>query len=106
MRSNLRVNDVIARYGDDEFLIFLDNIDEFNAINTIDRLFSKINKKNIEIEDVSTSVKISVGAAIAKKLANPDTSKLLEVASEALYDAKCSGGGCVQLKDVVNVCAM
>lgn len=92
LRNNTRSNDLLCRYGGDEFVVILKNIrDEAAAvqrINGICKLFSESFKR----DDFTASC--SVGIAFCGS-DNIPTAELLDRADQALYRAKKENkGGC------------
>lgn len=91
-RSVLRQSDIIARFGGDEFVIFLSFFsDDTMPVNTMERLIEKINKP-ILINNIELHVGVSIGYTLY-----PDDSSeidlLIRHADSAMYDAKQNGKG-------------
>ena len=98
LRQNIGEDDIICRYGGDEFLFVMKDISQAQA----EKLFSKISAgladKNIENSrsGVSDRVTISIGAVIVKKTAAMDFESLINEADIALYEVKNnSKNGCM-----------
>jgi two-component system, cell cycle response regulator len=97
IRSSIRTNDLGARYGGDEFLIVLAEINRDGAMRFCDRLRSQIEKH----EFVSGKDRIKLTASIGFSLSplgnsRPDAKDLARAADVALYEAKRSGRNCVK----------
>ncbi len=86
MEESLRGEDLVGRYGGEEFIILLKDIDEEGAFRIGERIRKNI--ETIRIQGISTT--ISIGIAIY-----PEDSKigenLLKVADKNLYRAKIEG---------------
>ena len=87
IKSCLRSNDVIGRYGGDEFVVMLERIDREKSLFVAKRIFEEIKKPYI-VEDYKIDfLSCSIGIAIA-----PDDGtvfhELLEKADQAMYNAK------------------
>jgi len=99
MQDALRVNDLLGRYGGEEFLVItpVDRVE--NASIVYERICKKVAATAIEIYDVSINVTISCG--VTSYVADNDGQKLETViarADEALYKAKHEGRNRVVLK--------
>lgn len=86
LRAQLRVDDLVARYGGEEFVILLPETDEENAVVLAKRLVDSVRELKWQRAPVTVSVGLS-----ALNPATTDAKRLLSLADEALYAAKCSG---------------
>jgi diguanylate cyclase (GGDEF)-like protein len=91
MIRSTREYDTVGRYGGEEFLLILPEVDKKTAIIVCDRLRRKIAEQEIEImQDERISVTASFGIASFDEDGNaPDD--LLVKADERLYKAKRAG---------------
>ena len=90
--------DIISRWGGDEFIIFIKDINK-NNINTINKRLEKLSKlmnKEIEYNGITQKISLSIGAIISKDI--NDFNKLYKEADEALYDVKRSGRNGYKIK--------
>ena len=96
-----RSTDFIARYGGEEFCIILPETSAEKALKVGKMINEAINSLEIEhnYSDVSKYITVSIG--VASKVPDQDSSamKLLELADQALYEAKESGRNRVVLKE-------
>ncbi|HEY2043219.1 MAG TPA: GGDEF domain-containing protein [Jatrophihabitans sp.] len=87
LKQELRGYDLLSRYGGEEFVAFLDQVDAIEAMTIAERI--RIRVSELRILD-GLSVTGSVGIAIAP-LDGTDVSTLLAGADAALYRAKAAG---------------
>jgi len=88
-----RVNDLVIRYGGEEFTVILPNTDKEGACFFAERLLQNIRDLNIlhEKNDAAGYVTVSIGATTGKVSIHHDLSMFLKRADEALYTSKESG---------------
>jgi diguanylate cyclase (GGDEF)-like protein len=86
LRDNIRKDDILIRYGGDEFLAFLFDIDYDTALSVSKRILEKVKYQEFAKQ------KISISAGVA---GFPEHAKILEdlfkLADQSLYNAKRSG---------------
>jgi len=96
--KNLRSYDILARYGGDEFVALLINIDDVNMVSN--RILTAINDY-INADDLLDGAKqrpgVSIGIATAEKGDQIDVDSLMVQADKALYEAKQSGRGRIHI---------
>lgn len=95
LTKHVRKEDILTRYGDEEFLIVLPNTDENNAFIFAERVRQDIEKLVFqpEGEEEPHPITISGGISCYPFLANVDESAntLIRYAEHALYNAKKRG---------------
>ena len=91
-----RSSDFVARYGGEEFAVILSNTNQLGAMVVAERIRQKIKEAAIPHEGskISSIVSISLGVAcmIPSLEESPDT--LINLADQALYQAKNQGRDC------------
>jgi len=97
IKNQLRDNDVFVRYGGEEFVALLSNIDELKALEIAERVRKAIQALAIAFNDTSISVTVSIGVSTyvpdsTSLLIDEETaSRLIKLADSALYRAKHNG---------------
>ncbi len=86
MRDCFRYNDLLFRYGGEEFIVGLLNVDEKGAISAMERY-----RKAVENYSFPQNRHVTVSIGLAKILDNELPTSLLDRADSALYKAKDSG---------------
>ncbi len=90
LSNRIRVSDVAARVGGEEFCVILHDVDQQTAVKFAERIRMKTEEKTITAESKEISVTVSVGVAYTAG-GKEDFYALLERADRALYQAKTSG---------------
>ena len=90
MKSVLRKEDTICRFGGDEFVILIEELDNFKYLQDILDKIHDITERKFKIDNRDFSISMSIGAAIYPNDAKTPES-LLKCADEAMYRAKNSG---------------
>jgi diguanylate cyclase (GGDEF)-like protein len=95
IRSAVRVFDVCARYGGDEFAIVMPNCDQKSALACAERIRSRIADFRGEFGGVALPpMTMSIGVAVME--ADEDASDLILRADRCLYQAKADGKNAVR----------
>ncbi len=87
--NNLRVNDIVARWGGEEFIICLNGIKIDEITVAAERIRMLVENSFITEGELSINVTISIGATMARK--DDTLEKLLKRADELLYESKRNG---------------
>jgi diguanylate cyclase (GGDEF)-like protein len=100
LQSAVRVEDIVCRYGGEEFVILLPEITQERAMETAERLRQRVLTMRLEYRGESLrQISISVGLATYPDLAS-DAVDLLRMADRALYQAKRAGRNQVHIMAV------
>lgn len=90
LHEGLRKEDILGRYGGEEFVIFLPQIIKKEAVKTAERLRRSIKRHPFYWEGESFNLTISLGVAAFPE-DSEDYIRLIEVADERLLKAKREG---------------
>lgn len=97
LEKSVRDSDLVSRYGGDEFVVLLSEIEEINQINVIARRIVK-SMESIKVDGFLEEVKLSIGVSIF-----PDhgrsLNELISSSDKAMYRAKKSGGSTTVIHD-------
>ncbi len=84
-----RKEDIVCRYGGEEFLIIVYNISLDKAIEKFEKIRLKIEEEAIELESISVEITASIGLAFGRK--KDKFKDIITQADKALYEAKAQG---------------
>lgn len=89
MRSCVRAEDTVGRYGGDEFCVILRNVNQAQAAHILERMRS-LAQQNLAEQGGERNSTLSIGAAVYSSLAST-SAKWIHLADEAMYEAKKAG---------------
>jgi diguanylate cyclase (GGDEF)-like protein len=96
IRSAVRVFDVCARYGGDEFAILMPSTDHASAAACAERIRRRVSEyRGDPVAPILPTLTMSVGVAVIEAADTP--AELLLRADRALYQAKAAGKNCVRV---------
>ncbi len=98
--DQLRPYDSIFRYGGEEFILLMPNTDLNTGYTIVERLRGEIETLPIEVDHEKINVTASFG--LANLDANFDVEQSIDLADEAMYEAKSAGRNCVKIKTKTN----
>ncbi len=88
--SSVRISDIVARYGGDEFIVLLPETQLSDAVMLAERMAAKIAEADWPAKDDELTITASLGVA-AYPEAGTQMQMLLKAADAALYRAKQAG---------------
>jgi len=95
IKNNLRNEDILCRYGGDEFAVIFRNFKPGFVKATAERIRLFFAGRSINIKNHEFNISVSIGTATIdnEDIATPED--MIELADANLYKAKHSGGNCV-----------
>ncbi len=94
--SSVRTSDYVARYGGEEFVVILPETARTKAMELAERLRLKISGQDIELEQTTINITISLGITSYPEHGK-NYEKLLEMADTVMYQAKHRGQNQVEV---------
>ena len=92
IRDCIRIEDLAARFGGEEFAVLLIQCDADQGLIIGERIRHAIERKSVEFAGRALSVTVSIGVAhTSTEQLVPDSSTLIDRADRALYSAKHAG---------------
>jgi diguanylate cyclase (GGDEF)-like protein len=89
LSKSLRTSDIVGRYGGEEFIIMLPQINRGATVTVADNILEKLRKS--PSEGIPLTISIGVAEGILGKNVQEDFDFLIQKADKALYQAKTSG---------------
>jgi diguanylate cyclase (GGDEF)-like protein len=89
IKKTIRPYDLFGRYGGEEFILVMSDVDEKNVFNAVERLRQKICAAPVEYENLRIPISASFG--ISSATPPTDINEATKHADEALYRAKEGG---------------
>lgn len=96
LRSSIRRQDSVGRYGGEEFLAVLPGASEEEAKVIAERMRAAVAAEAEPIGDAMVNLTVSVGVASSDLFPSAGTDELIGHADRALYAAKDAGRNCVK----------
>ncbi len=91
VRSQLRVEDSLCRYGGEEFCVVLRSVDLAGAHAMGERIRVVLEQQSVRYKNLEIKVTASVGCSTRKELEDATPTTLIEAADRRLYLAKDGG---------------
>jgi diguanylate cyclase (GGDEF)-like protein/PAS domain S-box-containing protein len=93
MSNSLRTFDMVGRWGGEEFVIIVVNVQEEQLHAVANRLRMLVEQSSITIDEETIRATVSIGAAVA--LPSDDVETLVRRADNLMYVSKNSGRNCI-----------
>ncbi len=91
LRNVVRLNDTVARWGGDEFIVLLEDLADTDTVLSVTRRINEVVAEPVDYQGHSLRVSGSIGIAIAGPYEDVDADELIRRADRAMYRAKRSG---------------
>lgn len=95
IRKPLRPNDLVARFGGEEFVVLLPETTIINAKIIAERLRKNVSKTNLGVLNGITLPKVTISLGIATRQPGYSLDMMIASADVAMYHAKRNGKNCV-----------
>jgi diguanylate cyclase len=86
----VRASDFVFRYGGEEFLIVLAEVDGLQAQEVAEKICRRVEATEVSLSDAKT-IKVTLSIGIAEFDGHPDYQRMIDRADKALYAAKNGG---------------
>jgi len=104
IKQCIRNSDIPVRYGGEEFLILIRDLDIFLAKSVAERIRKQLEKQRIYIENYNNRLQVTVSCGVAQYPAHStDIREVIERADNALYYAKSIGKNIVVSYDEIGL---
>jgi two-component system, cell cycle response regulator len=91
MKECMRPYDTLGRYGGEEFLIIVSDVDSNGVMALAERIRDIVESKPVLTQAGEVPVTVSLGATVSTSARSGDPQMLLRLADQALYRAKDNG---------------
>jgi two-component system cell cycle response regulator len=93
IKRQVRSSDIIARYGGDEFIILMSDVDKSVAIHVANRIRKKIEASRFN----EIQCTVSIGVCCINSMENMPICEAISVADKFMYIAKQKGGNSIKI---------
>jgi diguanylate cyclase (GGDEF)-like protein len=90
LKIELRPHDLMARFGGEEFVLVLDDINLAAALKVAERLRGRIEAEMVQLDQLSVRYTASMGVVCSDEH-NYDLIRLISAGDAAMYQAKRAG---------------
>lgn len=91
IKNNIREQDIFSRYGGEEFILFLEEIDLESSYKIAEKLRIAVEEDLLEVEGKKIKITISIGIGNYEREKDESLDDLIAKADKFLYEAKRTG---------------
>jgi len=91
LKNTFRVTDLIARFGGEEFVILLNDINIDQAVYTAERVKVKIEQMDFKIDTQTQPLKKTISIGVTEYKKGESIEDFIERSDKAMYEAKTTG---------------
>ncbi|MFK7825462.1 MAG: GGDEF domain-containing protein [Oligoflexales bacterium] len=100
LRNNTRSSDAVARFGGDEYIVFLSNVLENRPEDVPERIRKAVENHQFTFQKYKVNITVSLGVVVIPAKNEVEIKDLVAIADQALYQAKNEGRNRVIIKKV------
>ncbi len=89
--ASVRPQDIVCRYGGEEFLVIVHDVDEQGCVAVAERICNGMRKLSMQTAGESLPATVSVGVAVRARGETITAEQLVDRADKALYESKRAG---------------
>jgi diguanylate cyclase (GGDEF)-like protein len=89
LRRNIRENDLLCRFGGEEFIVFLHEMSRTDGFNVAERMRKAIASEVVQFDGQRLAVTVSIGGSMKQRIEHINIA--IKHADDALYRAKNAG---------------
>jgi diguanylate cyclase (GGDEF)-like protein/PAS domain S-box-containing protein len=96
LRANIRESDTMGRWGGEEFLIILQDIEAESLLRVGEKILNLVSKSDLTLPDKpNLSATISIGGTLVRKTDTIDS--VVDRADRLMYQSKANGRNCITI---------
>lgn len=99
-KRNIRSSDIVSRYGGEEFVIMLSEINESAAWNVVEKLRRKIENNVFLYNNLEIKTRVSFGVGIFS--GDSTFTNCILIIDQCLYDAKSAGRNKTVIRNIIS----
>ncbi|MDM5272684.1 diguanylate cyclase [Sulfurovum sp. zt1-1] len=103
LKELLRKEDTVCRFGGDEFVILIEELENFHYLDKVLKRINKLTATPCVIDGKSINIGMSIGASIYP-YDGTSSELLVKAADQAMYRAKRSGKNCIEYAQANTQC--
>lgn len=89
LAKNLRPFDIVGRWGGEEFVAVIANVDRLGLLSAAERTRYQVQQNRISVSEQNLKVTVSIGATLCSQ--DDDAESIVKRADQAMYDSKTNG---------------